>query len=215
MSIVDQAPRALQSKAITHRRLVPLTGNDFYPTPHWAVKALLEKESFAGPVWEPACGKGDIVHVLQNHGLDVWATDIEERGFEDQVCDFLKSDFRCANIITNPPFNLANRFVLKALELATEKVAMLMKLSFFEGRQRYEKIFAKQPPNAALVFSSRITFFKSDDLKNLTEMSGGTAAHAWFVWDMKNPVAPHGGTITTHIPPNRQDIHDPCMTFNL
>lgn len=165
MSIVDQAPRALQSKAITHRRLVPLTGNDFYPTPHWAVKALLEKESFAGPVWEPACGKGDIVHVLQNHGLDVWATDIEERGFEDQVCDFLKSDFRCANIITNPPFNLANRFVLKAL--------------------------------------------------NLTEMSGGTAAHAWFVWDMKNPVAPHGGTITTHIPPNRKDIHDPCMTFNL
>jgi len=30
--------------------------HDFYPTPPEATNALLDRETFDGPIWEPACG---------------------------------------------------------------------------------------------------------------------------------------------------------------
>jgi hypothetical protein len=40
-------------------------GLDCYETPAAAVRALLEVESFDGPIWQPACGPGAIVRVLR------------------------------------------------------------------------------------------------------------------------------------------------------
>ena len=56
---------------------------DFYPTPPWATRALLERlpgDLSKQTVWEPACGRGDMVRVLKEKFRRVLATDIEPRG---------------------------------------------------------------------------------------------------------------------------------------
>lgn len=102
--------------------------NDFYPTWPGATEALLRVESFDGPIWEPACGEGDMSSVLERAGYAVESTDLIERGYGESRVDFLMEHLpRAPNIVTNPPFGLAKEFVDKALYLTTGKVAMFLR----------------------------------------------------------------------------------------
>ena len=49
---------------------------DYYPTPPWAVHALLDKVQFHNKVWEPACGDGRMAQAIQSRGYNVKSTDI-------------------------------------------------------------------------------------------------------------------------------------------
>lgn len=114
-------------------------------------------------------------------GYQVQATDLFDYGFSQATsgADFLKAKEPAANIITNPPYNLAESFVHKALELATGKVALLLRLAFLESATRQRTIFSKTPPARVWVFSERITFYP-----NGRQTAGsGTTAYAWFIWD--------------------------------
>jgi hypothetical protein len=179
----------------TNRRIVDEDGIDFYPTPTWCVEALLDNEKFAiknggnnAMVWEPACGDGAISEVLIKNGYSVFSSDIIDHGYNklDVLEDFLNwplDDNCCADIITNPPYHIANDFVLKALELKPNKIAFLMRLAFLEGQERHESIFSVHPPARVLVFSERITMYK----KYAADKSGsGTTAYAWFIWDQSH-----------------------------
>ena len=95
---------------------------NFYPTPPEATRALLSVETFDGPIWEPACGKGHIAKVLEAHGHEVIATDLNDWGYGAPRIDFLKAHAGNANarhIVTNPPYGkgLADAFVNKALAI--------------------------------------------------------------------------------------------------
>ena len=57
--------------------------HDYYATDPQAVEMLLEMETFAPVIWEPACGEGHISKVLQAHGHEVISTDLIYRGFGD------------------------------------------------------------------------------------------------------------------------------------
>jgi predicted RNA methylase len=109
--------------------------NEFYPTPPEATRALLSVEQFDGPIWEPACGNGQIAQVLADHGHAVVSTDLYAYGFGASGIDFLRERTpRARNIVTNPPYGrgLADRFLNHALELCAEtggKVAMLLNLA--------------------------------------------------------------------------------------
>ena len=43
--------------------------NDFYPTPDWVTEALLNSVELRGPVWEPCCGDGSMVRVIESRGF--------------------------------------------------------------------------------------------------------------------------------------------------
>jgi hypothetical protein len=166
----------------TSRRIVDSSGEDFYPTPAWATRALLGCESFLGSIWEPACGNGAIAKVLiEEHGLDVRCSDLFDRGFGETGLDFLTTDSQTwwDNIITNPPFNLAEDFVHIGLRTIRSKLALLLRLSFLESTKRYDSIFSKKPPARVWIFSERITFYPN----GLQTAGSGTLAYAWFVWD--------------------------------
>ena len=50
---------------------------DFYQTPSYATKTLIERFDFKSNfIWEPMAGNGMIVKELIKSGLDVYATDI-------------------------------------------------------------------------------------------------------------------------------------------
>jgi len=161
------------------RRFADLDGPDFYPTPDWATLALIEHEEFEGSIWEPACGDGAMARVLETTGCSVLATDLFDRGFGHVGEDFLSSDRVADNIITNPPFNSAEGFVRHGLTQSKRKLALLLRLAFLEGGNRYKTIFAHTPPTRTWVFSERITFYP----KGAKRLGSGTTAYAWFVWD--------------------------------
>jgi hypothetical protein len=161
------------------RRFADLDGPDFYPTPEWATQALIEHEDFEGLIWEPACGDGSMARVLEATGSEVLSTDLYDRGFGRPGEDFLASNRVVDNIITNPPFNSAEAFVAKGLSASRKKLALLLRLAFLEGGNRYRTIFRDRPPTRTWVFSERITFYPA----NAVRAGSGTTAYAWFVWD--------------------------------
>ncbi|WP_142810680.1 class I SAM-dependent methyltransferase [Tepidiphilus olei] len=148
---------------------------DNYPTPGIAVEALLERESFDGTVWEPACGSGNIARYFPG----CIATDIRyDNIYGEKGVDFLKEWRTVDHIITNPPYRLAQEFVEHALECARKKVAMLCKLAFLEGKSRYE-MFKNHPLKKVYVFSNRLPLTKESETRKQSSM----IPFAWFVWD--------------------------------
>lgn len=166
----------------TIKRIADLEGADFYPTPIWATKALLENEPFNGDIWECACGDGSMSEVLKEYNNEVFSSDLYDRGYGEPGIDFTQEKRQISNIITNPPFHSAEEFVEAGLRNATSKVALLLRLAFLEGIKRQKNIFATTPPTTVWVFSERITFYPKGAVRN----GSGTTAYAWFVWDKKN-----------------------------
>ena len=156
---------------------------DYYPTPPEVTQALLERETFPGRLWEPACGSGELSEELVSAGYDVHSSELHDRGYGETGSDFLLSDMPpgVESIITNPPFGLAREFVLHALELKPKKLAILARLGFLEGGKRYREIYADHPPSRVWVFSKRITFYPEGVQGGRSR--SGYLAFAWYVWE--------------------------------
>lgn len=155
--------------------------NDFYATPHSATRALFATEKFEGGLWEPSCGDGQICMVAKECGHEIVGTDLIDRGYSEGSRDFLQEKSLLApNIVTNPPFKLAEPFIRHSLELGAEKVAMLLRLQFLEGARR-RKMFESTPLARVLVFSKRIPRMHNPDYEG--PKCSSLIAFAWFVWD--------------------------------
>lgn len=131
---------------------------------------------------------------MKQHGYIVVSTDIIDRGY-GCAFTFWKQDFLSyedtnveCDIITNPPYKLAQEFVEKALDLVEDgrKVAMLLKLTFLEGIKR-NKLFKENPPKKVWVFSKRIKCAKNGEFE---KYPSSAIAYAWFVWEKgyKGPI---------------------------
>jgi len=105
----------------TIKRSADLDGLDFYPTPAWATFALIDNERFEGDIWECACGDGSMSEVLSQIGRRITSSDLYDRGYGESGLDFLTSNRRATNIVTNPPFHSAEGFVAQCLNLADSK----------------------------------------------------------------------------------------------
>ena len=90
--------------------------SDFYQTPYSLTRLLMENEKFHGSVLEPAAGEGAIARIVKEYNPELYAWDIT------QGVDFLEYEAQYHNIITNPPYSLANDFILKAKQIATKKI---------------------------------------------------------------------------------------------
>ena len=157
--------RKLSSTAVMAQRKEPLDSLDDYPTPPWATRALMEYVIFTSPrrttVLEPACGRGHMSKALKPYFKMVLYTDIHMYGKFDYVPqDFLKNTYRDKYfdwVITNPPFKLAEEFILKARSIAKIGVAMLTRTTFIESVGRYNRLFSVDPPQYIAQFSERVS----------------------------------------------------------
>lgn len=145
----------------------------------------MKHERFEGGIWECACGNGAMSEVMKTYGSSVESSDLYDRGYGAAGIDFLAATERVDNIVTNPPYNAAEGFVHKGLELACNKFALLLRLAFLEGGNRQKTIFTIAPPSRVWVFSERITFYPA----NAERKGSGTTAYAWFVWDQNGPAS--------------------------
>lgn len=147
-----------------------------YITPDYATVELLKKEKFTGTVWEPCCGRGNIAKFFKG----CYASDIREEKFifGDKGIDFLKQNHKkFDNIVTNPPYGLANEIVEHAVSLANKKVAVLLRLLFLESQKR--NFLFKKDFKCVYVFRKRISCIPESPDKKIRR----AMAFAWFIWD--------------------------------
>lgn len=156
--------------------------NDYYATEPRAVKLLLDEETFNANIWECACGELHISNVLNEYGYNVRNSDLIKRIENIEQLDFLQSTEQWhGDIITNPPYKYAQEFVEKSIDLIEygNKVAMLLRLQFLEGKRR-KGLFKKYPPKYVYVFSGRVNCAKNGDF---ITYNSSALSYAWFVWE--------------------------------
>lgn len=202
-------------RTVMASRVEPDDSLDYFPTPPWATRALIEDVlphlgvSLDGmTARDPGCGEGHITGVLQEYPLlRVWGSDIfdysrdgrsppgwvGERDFLDDSQSFGGTDW----YIMNSPFgDQSLPFVLRALWLASVGVAAFVRQQWLEGIERYEQLFSRQPPTLYAQFVERVNL-----CKGRWDPEGTTAsAYCWLVWvkDMA-PLPP------LWIPPGRRE----------
>lgn len=164
-------------------------GGDYYTTDPEAVKEFLNK--FFIPresvVWEPACGSGNISNVLVENGYNVVSTDLYDRGYGVFGFDFLETEKvpdNCSLIMTNPPYSLADEFILHALEILpyNGRAAFLLNISYLSGKRRYKDIYSKHFLDLVYIYSHRINCYKNN------ENTGHSSPvnYGWFVFRKNN-----------------------------
>lgn len=193
------------SHAVMSQRIEAADSPDDFPTPPWATRGLIEyalnKASLTNlTCLEPACGAGHMSKVLEEYFGEVRCSDAFSYGY-GPVRDFLTDPYStnsCDWVITNPPFRLAEDFVLRALKVARIGVALLARTVFLESVGRYNAIFEAHPPTKFAQFSERVPMLRGRLVKNATTATG----YAWFVWE-------HGRSATPKllwIPPCRRRL---------
>ena len=153
--------------------------SDFYETPYSITRHLLDNEYFdyRKTILEPATGYGAISSILSqkwNKSL-ITEYDIEKNFFtETNTYDY---------IITNPPFSLANEFILKAKKIAKIKFAFLLPLSYLHGKHRYDNIY--QDTEYGLKWVHVFTRYPllGDPLREDGKYKTGMMVYAWYVFE--------------------------------
>lgn len=166
----------------TNHSISERQSEDYYATEPKAAELLLEVMPELNNIWECACGEGHLARVFDEAGKLYKATGLIDRGYGD-IEDFLLNTEHYYNgdIVTNPPYKLAQQFIEQAISIvdAGRKVCMFLKVLFLEGKARKE-LFASYPPKTIYVSSSRINCAKNGEFNTYTSSA---IAYAWFIWE--------------------------------
>jgi hypothetical protein len=169
---------------------------DWYVEPRWCVEALADAiPPIEGSyVWDPCCGGGTIPSVYAERigQHRVIATDVEDRsyphfaerwdatawGVPNAVAPGMRVD-----VVTNPPFKLAEAIVRRALAAADHRVAILQQLSFLASKARHV-LFSEYPPSDVLILSRRPSMPPGHLIAEMGDRAfkGGTTDFCWIVW---------------------------------
>lgn len=169
--------------------------DDWYIEPSWSADLLFASDMLpAGiPVWDPACGRGTMIEAARRSGRHAIGTDIADRGARQCHHDFFRSepfdiDFHrfCDPwiIASNPPFNVALEWALRALSLDIGPVALIVQLRFLAGLTRAH-LYDEFPPAFEAVFSDRPSMPPGAKIEEMGDsaFSGGSIDFACIVWN--------------------------------
>ncbi len=156
---------------------------DWYVEPAWCTELLAAEIDFKS-VWDPACGCGTIPKVFSEIGSAAHGTDIVVRwSWQTYTGDFftVKKDRTpyFTDIVTNPPYRLAEAFIRRAFELDARKIAVLVRLDFLASQKRY-KLFTDLPPQYVFVLSRRPSMPPGG---SNVPAKGGMHDVCWIIWD--------------------------------
>jgi hypothetical protein len=175
------------SHAVMAQRIEPSDSPDDFPTPPWATRGLIEHVLDDKPALrkmtclEPACGAGHMAKPLKEYFAEVRCADAYDYGYAD-IRDFLTYPYETNAVdwmITNPPFRLAEEFVIRALRVARRGVAILARTVFLESSGRYNRIFRDMPPTKFAQFVERVPMVRGRLDGKATTATG----YAWLVWE--------------------------------
>lgn len=164
---------------------------DWYVEPEWCSRRLFEVEPFVGRVFDPSCGLGRIVESARSKGLVAHGHDIVARS---EICeheaDFLNSAIVAAdNIVSNPPFGIADEYARHALAIVRSKVALLLPTKWMNAAGRGAWL-ETTPLARVYLLSPRPSMPPGPVIEAGIKPGNGTTDFAWFVWDRGHVDAP-------------------------
>ena len=162
--------------------------DDWYAEAPALAVALFREIAFDGQIVDPACGRGAILVAADACGLDRWGSDLHERAYgswpgADEVADFLADERSAENIVSNPPYDIADQWLAHALRITERRVALLLPLRWLASERR-----VSAGTGAALASVVILTPRPSIPPGRLLQAqqivpSGGKTDYAWFVWE--------------------------------
>ena len=174
---------------------------EFYPTPTYTTESILKEIDFSKvkSFTEPCKGLGHIYDLVNTQ--DKYYTELSEG------TDYLKTEMPSVDLIlTNPPFSLAQEFIIKARKEA-KCVVMLQRINYL-GSQARKAFWNSNPPTHLFVLANRPKFIAKCTNKNcevktsfqitdppkvckcgktVTPSSDATE-YAFFVWDKSKEI---------------------------
>ena len=144
-----------------------------------------------------------MVSVLEDYFGEVHYADAYDYGY-GPVCNFLTDTHTTKSfdwVITNPPFRLAEEFILHALNVARVGVAIIARTVFLESAGRYKAIFRERPSSQFAQFVERVPMVRGRLDGKATTATG----YAWFVWECQTTRTPR----LTWVPPCRRVLERP------
>ena len=106
--------------------------------------------------------------------------DLIDRGYGETGINFLDYNEKWSgDIVTNPPFKLAQEFIEHALDIIETRcrVYMLIKLQYLEGKARRE-LYDRKQLKTVYVFTNRLTCSRKCDFNE-----GSAVAYAWYEFE--------------------------------
>lgn len=151
--------------------------NDWYPTPEDVTKSFLEYIDVSSiDAWEPCAGDGSMLDVIKNYtnciGTDLspQRSDINTHDFLSDIPDNISKD---SIIITNPPFNIADKIIKHTFESGFTKLALVLKSTYFHASSR-TTLFETYRPTKVLPLNWRPDFLG---------LGSPTMEVSWFYWE--------------------------------
>ena len=153
--------------------------SDAYFTPYSLTSQFLDVANIPKEykILEPACGNGAITKVLMENGYtDIVSYDKEKDFLSEPKINYF--DY----ILTNPPFSLAQEFILQAKRVAKIGFSFLLPLSYLHGKKRYDEIWTDTifPLSEIHVFTRYPMLGES--LRSDGCYSTGMLVYAWFTF---------------------------------
>ncbi len=194
----------------------------------------------ARSVWDPCANRGHMVRPLFECFGRVYHSDVHDYNSDprravlpggslfklSEVGDFLWPGYLPPRfeplgidwVFLNPPFKLALAFILRALEVAQEGVAVFVRSAFLEGQDRYRDLFRDNPPTVVAQFAERVILHKGvlrdpaqeysdpalDNGKGGWKRPSTASAYSWLIWMKDAPPRPF-----QFIPPCRLQLERP------
>ena len=149
---------------------------DWYPSPEKLAPALMSLINFkdSDVLLEPAKGqKGNqpFYDAFPPANKKLWAE-------IDQGIDYFKNEFSADVVISNPPFNLAEEFIVKAIDELKHggMLVFLLRVNYLGSQKRYDSLWQqeKYKPKQIITLVQRPSF-TGDGATDSTE-------YAFFVW---------------------------------
>lgn len=154
-------------------------GNILYGIDSWfrdhSALALNLGEPIAGPTIDACELRAECEPILRERGADII-----------QIGDYFEKGAPAGHhysaIITNPPFRLAQEFIMRSLDADCRFVVMLLRLNYIGSERRHD--FMRRHAPDLLVLPNRPSFKATGETDSIE--------YAWFVWDKLNLNGPLG-----------------------
>ena len=169
---------------------------DYYATPTQEVENILNilNYNFSNKtILEPCVGGGHMMEGILHYcegmsNIKFIGTDFRDREYKNEKVilqfdlDFLDDNYpfnKADIIIMNPPYTTLEPFLIRALEIAQEKLIVLCRMQVLEGVNRYKNIFQNNPPSYIYQYIERIQCWKN----GIPPTGSSSQGYCWLVWD--------------------------------
>lgn len=158
--------------------------NDWYREQRWCSVRLFDDYAFNGVIYDPSCGKRNIVQAALDHGYWAEGTDLVNRDGNTNEFDFFAMKTPIDNIVSNPPFEDIERYTLHALALARYRVALIFPARRMAAAGGW---LERTPLKYQIYMTPRPSIPPGQVYEELEaqgkEPSGGQQDFVWLLWD--------------------------------